>query len=398
MVLLVTDVFLLLTQILLWILVGLAARFVILKALPKAFLGGLVLALLVVVTALTFFSGVPQPGLLGDLWQLIAVLFNPLGLILVFLCVVWSDAESKKGLNLTSKLLLRIGVISLLVMSIPLFANFAMQRSELEAIAISRPEVPGLNAGGQRVVVLMAKDTTRLGLHPPSKIKEGPIKAPDRNAIIQPAEPISSGNISMLADQVQLTESGDRILQAANVFRKLGANYLVVSANQYPGRGKKDGETWDGVSEATEVKKILRDRFGIPDGAILVDAEGSTVQSSAANVRRILEKANINPGGQLTVVTSALQASRTALTFKREFDPVSQNFAIISRPTDFYTIPPKDALESRLQGSDLVERNLGVIDLIPTTESLDKSSKVMTEALTSLYYFLRGWIRPLRAA
>jgi hypothetical protein len=91
MVLLVTDVFLLLTQILLWILVGLAARFVILKALPKAFLGGLVLALLVVVTAMTFFSGSPQPGLLGEVWQLISVLFNPLGLILVFLSVVWSE-------------------------------------------------------------------------------------------------------------------------------------------------------------------------------------------------------------------------------------------------------------------------------------------------------------------
>ncbi len=397
MVLLVTDVFLLLTQILLWILVGLAARFVILKALPKAFLGGLVLALLVVVTALTFFSGVPQPGLLGDLWQLIAVLFNPLGLILVFLSVVWSDAE-KKGLTATSKLLLRIGMISLLLMSIPLFANFVMQRSELEAIAISRPEVPGLTAGGQRVVVLMAKDTTRLGLHPPSKIKEGAVKAPDRNAIIQPPEPISGGNINLLAGQVQLTESGDRILQAAKVFREQGANYLVVSGDQYLGRNKKDGESWDSISEAQEVKRILIERFGIPGGAILVDAESPTVQSSAANVRRLLEKNNINPGGQLTVVTSALQASRTALTFKREFDPVSQNFTIISRPTDFYTIPPKGALESRLQGSDLVERNLGVIDLIPTTESLDKSSKVMTEALTSLYYFLRGWIRPLRAA
>ena len=67
MVLLVTDVFLLLTQVLLWILVGLAARFVLLKALPKAFLGGLVLVLLVAVTALTFFKGAPETGL-HSLW------------------------------------------------------------------------------------------------------------------------------------------------------------------------------------------------------------------------------------------------------------------------------------------------------------------------------------------
>jgi hypothetical protein len=397
MVLLVTDVFLLLTQILLWILVGLAARFVILKALPKAFLGGLVLALLVVVTAMTFFSGSPQPGLLGEVWQLISVLFNPLGLILVFLSVVWSDAE-KKGLTATSKLLLRIAMISLLIMSLPLIANFMMQRSELEAISVTRPEVPGLPVGAQRVVVLMAKDTTRLGLKIPAAIKPGNPKAPDRNAIIQPPEPISGGNINLLADQVQLTERGDRIFQAARVFRSIGANYLVVSADQYPGRSKKDGESWESISEAAKVKEILRDRLGIPDGAILVDYQSPTVQASAAGVRRLLEKSNINPGGQLTIVTSALQTSRTALTFKREFDPLAQNFTIISRPTDFYTIPPKAALEGRLQGADLVERNFSVADIIPTTEALDTSSKVMTEALTSLYYFLRGWIRPLRAA
>jgi hypothetical protein len=55
MVLLVTDVFVLLTQVLLWVVVGLFTWYVLLRALPKAFLGGLVIALLLGVSALTFY-------------------------------------------------------------------------------------------------------------------------------------------------------------------------------------------------------------------------------------------------------------------------------------------------------------------------------------------------------
>ena len=57
MVLLLTDVFLLLTQVLLWIVIGLVTWFVLLKALPKAFLGMLVLLLILLLRTITLLRG-----------------------------------------------------------------------------------------------------------------------------------------------------------------------------------------------------------------------------------------------------------------------------------------------------------------------------------------------------
>ena len=118
---------------------------------------------------------------------------------------------------------------------------------------------------------------------------------------------------------------------------------------------------------------------------------------AAQNVRKILETRNIRYGNQIMVVTSAIESSRTALTFAREIAPDGQGVTIISRPTDFYTIPPAASLANRAKNADLIERNFMVSDLMPNVDSLQLSTKVISEAMTSLYYFLRGWIRPLRA-
>ncbi len=394
MVLLVTDVFLLLTQVLLWILVGLAARFVLLKALPKAFLGGLVLALLVAVTALTFFKGAPETGLLGDIWQILSVILNPFGLVIILLCVVWRDVENGAKFN---KVVLRIGVASLLIFSLPIVSNFLAQRTEFEAVQIMQEAQP-LN-GAQRVIVLMGQNTTRLKLRARTEAAP-PEKKVDRNGILPPPEPISEGKFSMLANlPLQLTEQGDRILEAARLFSAERGNnpVLIVSAGRRPDRVEKKDEKKENISEAADISKLLQSQFGIPGTAIIQDDDSRTVIESAQNVRKILETRNIRYGNQIMVVTSAIEASRTALTFAREIAPDGQGITIISRPTDFYTIPPAASLANRAKNADLIERNFMVSDLMPNVDSLQLSTKVISEAMTSLYYFLRGWIRPLRA-
>ena len=394
MVLLVTDVFLLLTQVLLWILVGLAARFVLLKALPKAFLGGLVVALLVAVTALTFFKGAPESGLLGDIWQILSVIINPFGLVIILLCVVWRDVENGGKFN---KVVLRIGVASLLIFSLPIVSNFLAQRTEMEAVQIMQ-EAPPLN-GAQRVIVLMGQNTTRLKLRPRTE-SAPPEKKVDRNGILPPPEPISEGKFSMLANlPLQLTEQGDRILGAAQAFYSERGNnpVLIVSAGRRNDRTEKKDEKKENISEAADISKLLQSQFGIPGTAIIQDDDSRTVIESAQNVRKILETRNIRYGNQIMVVTSAIEASRTALTFAREIAPDGQGVTIISRPTDFYTIPPAASLANRAKNADLIERNFMVSDLMPNVDSLQLSTKVISEAMTSLYYFLRGWIRPLRA-
>ena len=394
MVLLVTDVFLLLTQVLLWILVGLAARFVLFKALPKVFLGGLVLALLAGVTALTFFKGAPETGLLGDIWQILSVILNPFGLIIILLCVVWRDVENGGKFN---KVVLRIGVASLLIFSLPIVSNFLAQRTEVEAVQIMQ-EAPPLN-GAQRVIVLMGQNTTRLKLRPRTEAAP-PEKKVERNGILPPPEPISEGKFSMLTNlPLQLTEQGDRILEAARLFSAERGNnpVLIVSAGRRTDRVEKKDEKKENISEAADISRLLQSQFGIPGTAIIQDDDSRTVIESAQNVRKLLETRNIRYGNQIMVVTSAIEASRTALTFAREIAPDGQGITIISRPTDFYTIPPASSLANRAKNADLIERNFMVSDLMPNVDSLQLSTKVISEAMTSLYYFLRGWIRPLRA-
>ena len=395
MVLLVTDVFLLLTQVLLWVLVGLAARFVLFKALPRVFLGGLVIALLVAVTALTFFKGAPETGLLGDVWQILSVILNPFGLVIILLCVVWRDVESGGKFN---KVVLRIGVASLLIFSLPIVSNFLAQRTEMEAVQIMQ-EAPPLNNGAQRVIVLMGQNTTRLKLRPRTEAAPAEKKV-DRNGILPPPEPISESKFSMLTNlPLQLTEQGDRILEAAQLFNSERGNnpVLIISAGRRIDRMEKKGEKKENISEAADLSKLLQSQFGIPGTAIIQDDDSRTVIEAAQNVRKILETRNIRYGNQIMVVTSAIEASRTALTFAREIAPDGQGVTIISRPTDFYTIPPAASLANRAKNADLIERNFMVSDLMPNVDSLQLSTKVISEAMTSLYYFLRGWIRPLRA-
>ena len=394
MVLLVTDVFLLLTQVLLWVLVGLAARFVLFKALPKVFLGGLVLALLAGVTALTFFKGAPEAGLLGDIWQILSVILNPFGLVIILLCVVWRDVESGGKFN---KVVLRIGVASLLIFSLPIVSNFLAQRTEMEAVQIMQ-EAPPLN-GAQRVIVLMGQNTTRLKLRPRTEAAPAEKKV-DRNGILPPPEPISEGKFSMLTNlPLQLTEQGDRILEAARIFNSERGNnpVLIISAGRRTDRMEKKDEKKENISEAADISRLLQSQFGIPGTAIIQDNDSRTVIEAAQNVRKILETRNIRYGNQIMVVTSAIEASRTALTFAREIAPDGQGVTIISRPTDFYTVPPAASLANRAKNADLIERNFMVSDLMPNVDSLQLSTKVISEAMTSLYYFLRGWIRPLRA-
>ena len=137
MVLLVTDVFVLLTQVLLWVVVGLFTWYVLLKALPRAFLGGLVILLLLGVAAFTFYRGGPAEGLFGDIWQVLAVPFSPLGLVLIFLLIVlpgiFRGTVSKTGL-----ILLRVAIPLLLILSIPAVSYFLAQRSEAQALQITR--------------------------------------------------------------------------------------------------------------------------------------------------------------------------------------------------------------------------------------------------------------------
>ncbi len=402
MVLLVTDVFVLLTQVLLWVVVGLFTWYVLLRALPKAFLGGLVILLLLGVSALTFYRGAPAEGLFGDIWQLISIPFSPLGLILIFLLIVLSElfrgSISKTGLTL-----LRVAIPLLLILSIPAVSYFLAQRSEAQALQITRAVPAESLAGGRRVIVLLGQGTTRLQLRPRTQPAPTPTPPPQNTQapLIQPAEPLTESAYNTLTQQpIQLTEEGDRLIYATRLYQEevsRGTNpLLVVSAGSREGRDRKEGDTPENTSEARDIVTFLQSQ-GVPADNILEDNNSPTVHDSAVNVRALLQARRIAFGNQLFLVTSAIEMSRAALTFNREFNSqgADTTVTIISRPTDFYTLPQRDSLRRRAQGRDLIERGFRVRDLLPSTEAFALSSRVINEYITSIYYFLRGWIRPV---
>ncbi len=129
----------------------------------------------------------------------------------------------------------------------------------------------------------------------------------------------------------------------------------------------------------------------VPENGILQDYDSTTVHQSAENVKKLLDDQKINYGNQITVVTSAMNMNRTALTFNGVFDGATIN----SRPTDFYTIPPRERLGKLVKGNDLIERQILILDFLPSAEAFYASTQAISEYLAAFYYFLRGWIRPL---
>lgn len=400
MVLLVTDVFVLLTQVLLWVVVGLFAWYVLLRLLPRPFLGGLVLLLLLGVAAFTFYRGAPEQGLVGDIFRIIAIPFSPLGIILILLLIAFSELLRGGKLSRTGLIVLRVAIPALLILSIPAVSYFLAQRAEAEAIEIARPVgAETLPAGARRVIVTLAQDTTRLQLRPRTQAPPA-APAPIPPQLIPPPSPIPAGSFTLLADQpVQLTENGDILTYTQQVYNEERARgtapLVIVSAGDRPERLRRAGESVNEVSEAADARRFLQD-LGIPPGDIIGDSNSPTIQQSAVNVRQELQRRGINFGNQLVLIDSAIQMNRAALTFNREFNSNNIPLTVIARPTNFFTLPPREALRGQAQGRDVVERNFQLADLLPSIDALSLSSKVINEYLASIYYFLRGWIRPVR--
>ncbi len=399
MVLLLTDVFLLLTQVLLWIVIGLVTWFVLLKALPKAFLGMLVLLLILLILAVSFFGGPPAPntGVLEILWRIISFPFSPLGLGLVLLLVLLTGVKISKLV----KNVITIALILLVLGCFPIVSYYLAQELELEAIELIRAQ-PAITGDARRVIVLLGQNTTRLQLKPrreavptitpPAPCPEGCTPA---NTPPKVERPISLEAFQVISQQpIQLTEHGNRIIYAAQLYQeeaRAGTRPLiVVSAGERPDRKYKDGESKENISEARDVQIMLTRTLGIPEADIRLDHDGTSVRRSAENVKRLLtETQRFNFGNQLTLVGTALNMNRAALTFARVFDESTTTV----RPTDFYTVPSPSSLARRVQGRDLIERQLQVTDLLPSVDALWLSSQAIEEYLNAIYYFLRGWIK-----
>lgn len=330
--------FLLLSQILLWLLIAVIIYNLLLKVIPRAYLTLLGGFLLFAIIVLAFFF--PNERLVSAAWSVLSFPLKPLGASILLLAVALNQGLKNRNLIVAA-------LIILLVSSTPFLSNLLARSLELgEVTQISRTGTatpPAAQPAG--AIVVLGRGTTQANV-------------PYRT-------------------QIQLTETGDRILYAAQLYREqvnLGSQPLViVSAGP---REDLQGNQ-DQTTEANDIASLLT-QLGVPRDRILTADRGVDLRSSAEQVNQILRARNLGDT-RVIIVTSGLNSRRARLTFS----DVGLN--VISRPTDFYGF----------QAGATPRLRIRVESFLPSVESLGVTTRIVEEFFTTIYYSLRGWLTPV---
>ena len=350
----------LLTRVLLWASVGVFIWYILTRIIPKKYLawfGGAILLLLLVVSFLD-----PNDGTSRVIWQIISFPLSPLGGSIVLLGAALSEGtKSAKGT------LVAIALSILLVSSIPLFAqllvsdaersvrNAFVERSELCEGVCRIGEVPDANPAEVSAIVVL-----------------GDSEDIERATIISDE---TSTDISLN------TVLAPRLIYAADLYQQViqargAAPTVIVTA------GIDDDE-----AQQETIRRILSAN-GVSSADIQIEDTGLNIQGTSRRVEDFLQDQQIianrdvrrevgtQDDPRIILVAPAILMSRAALTFE------SRDLEVIARPTDFYTTPS-------LAEGDLLER---LPILLPSVDALQLTTRYWNELLSSLYYFLRGWL------
>ncbi len=321
--------FLLLTQVLLWLVLTVLLYNLLLKVIPKTYLtllGGLFLFTIIV---LSFFF--PTDPLVSSAWRVLSFPLTPVGATILLLAIALNQGLKKRN-QIVSALLI------LLLSSTPFFANLLARGLELGEAS----SVPAAQTAG--AIVVLGRGTTQSNTPPRT--------------------------------QIQLTDTGDRILYTAQLYKQQvsrGSNPIViVSAGP---RSEVQGRTQ--TNEANDIAALLI-QMGVPRDRIVVDNKGTDLRTSAIATDDILRSRGLG-GTRVIVVTSAINSRVARLTF------ANMGLRVISRPTDFYTSQPNASGRIPFRFPD---------SFIPSVEALTLTTRIVQEFLLSLYYYLRGWLAP----
>ncbi|HEY9875552.1 MAG TPA: YdcF family protein [Candidatus Obscuribacterales bacterium] len=167
---------------------------------------------------------------------------------------------------------------------------------------------------------------------------------------------------------VDLGEEGDRVLYGAQLYREGKAPVVIVSGGRIEWRG-------GGPPESQDMAAILQ-IMGVPKSAILEDPDSLNTYENAVNVRQILDTQNIR---RVLLVTSAMHMPRSLLIFRR------QGIEVLPAPTDFL-VTQQDIIEPNSTSQAFL------LNLLPDSDRLHKTTKVLKEYIGTLIYRLRGWL------
>jgi uncharacterized SAM-binding protein YcdF (DUF218 family) len=160
---------------------------------------------------------------------------------------------------------------------------------------------------------------------------------------------------------VELRDGGDRLFQAARLFRAGKAPLIVVSGGIVYGRDA-------GIPEAISMTETLVE-LGVPRRAILLESESRNTRENCREVATLLEQRGIE---EVLLVTSAVHMRRALATCR------SAGMHARPSPTDYRTF----------------ERARTPLDWAPNALALARTTRALREYLATQVYISRGWIDP----
>ena len=167
---------------------------------------------------------------------------------------------------------------------------------------------------------------------------------------------------------VDLSEAGDRVLYAAQLYREEKAPLIVVSGGRIDWQG-------GGTPESEDIAKLLR-FMGVAAKDILQDPDSLNTYENAVNVKKILLERNID---RILLVTSAMHMPRSLAIFKL------QKIDAIAAPTDFLVTKGEiQQLASTPKGA--------ILNLLPDSKNLENFTSALKEYIGMVVYRLRGWV------
>ena len=351
----------LLTRILLWASVGLLIWYFLSRIIPRKYLawfGGVILIMILMVSFVE-----PESTTVQAVWKILIFPLTPLGLSIVLLGSSLSDGLNKpRGNNVA----IALGI--LLFFSVPLIAQSFVSDAEqkIRTSFQERAEICGDFCSEDEL-------------------------ASRRGSLRNARAIVVFGDSSSIDRAITLTETDNelstnttlapRLVYAANLYDQAsvgGRTYVFVTAG-------RAGDDDSASSQRQTIQDILRNN-GVISEDIRVETSGLDIRKTAGIVENFLQdsqviesrdrRIEVKDDPRVVLVAPAIEMSRAALTFE------NMGLEVIAKPTDFYTTPQV------LTGGALDKLSL----IIPSVDALQLSTRYWNELLTSLYYFLRGWL------
>jgi uncharacterized SAM-binding protein YcdF (DUF218 family) len=170
---------------------------------------------------------------------------------------------------------------------------------------------------------------------------------------------------------VEVNEAGDRLLYAAELYRRGAASHILVSG------GAIDYLTAEGIAPEGSDMALFLQAQGVPKEAIWVEDRSRNTYENALYSRALLDAQGV---GDVLLVTSAMHMPRSVPLFE------AQGLDVTAAPTDFLV---SQAEWDHLWQADLAAR---LIYLTPDAEYLAYTQRVLKEYVGILVYTLRGWM------